>query len=221
MTPLAALSTRDLVEEELVHGALRREALWRLIGLSGLGFGALGCLAAAALALSFDPPPPVLVPFDPATGLALPQAHVAAVSLDERPAVIDAQIYRYVIDRETYNQLDNDLRVRRVLAQSEGAAAASLQAMWTSGHEAYPPARYGPSATLEVEVTAITLIGENRAQIRLTKRLSGPQGTQTGSFTATLMFRFAPAETRDLEAVWQNPFGFAVTQYAIQSDRPE
>ncbi|TCM85492.1 type IV secretion system protein VirB8 [Rhodovulum steppense] len=215
------LSTRELVEEELIHGALRRERLWQMIGIGGAGFGVIGCLAAAAVALMIETPPPVVVPYDPETGMALPNATVAAVSLAERPAIIEAQIYRYILDRESYNQLDNDMRVRRVLAQSTGAAEASMRAMWTSGQESYPPTRYGPSSEMAVEIASITLIGENRAQVRLRKRLSGPQGAQAGMFTATLMFAFRPERTRSIDDVWQNPFGFTVTQYAIRSDRSE
>jgi len=57
--------------------------------------------------------------------------------------------------------------------------------------------------------------------VRLRKRLTSPQGAQDGSFTATLMFAFQPERTRSIDDVWQNPFGFTVTQYAIRSDRPE
>ena len=215
------MHTRELVEEELVYGALRREQLWRMIGLGGAGFGAVGCLAAAAVALMVQTPPPVVVPYDPATGMALPNARVETVFLAERPAVIEAQIYRYIYERETYNQLDNDLRVRRVLTQSSGAAETSMRAIWTSGQETYPPTRYGTSAEMAVEIASITLIGENRAQVRLRKRLTSPQGVQDGSFTATLMFAFQPERTRSIDDVWQNPFGFTVTQYAIRSDRSE
>lgn len=210
-----------IVEEELVYGALRREETWRKIGIGGVVFGVMGCLSAAAVALLIETPPPVVVPFDPATGLALPNAAVKTVTLAERPAVIEAQIYRYITDRETYNQLDNDLRVRRVLAQSKGAAEASMRATWTSGQENYPPTRYGAGAEMAVEIASITLIGEDRAQVRLRKRLTGPQGTQDGAFTATLMFAFHPETPRVLDEVWQNPFGFTVTQYAIRSDRAE
>ena len=196
------MSTRELVEEELVYGALRRERLWRVIGIGGAGFGVVGCLAAAAVALLTETPLPVIVPYDPETGMALPNAMVEAVSLAERPAVIEAQIYRYIFERETYNQLDNDLRVRRVLAQSSGAAEASMRAMWTSGQETYPPTRYGAAAEMAVEIASITLIGDNRAQVRLRKRLTSPQGAQDGSFTATLMFGFQPERTRSIDDVW-------------------
>ena len=189
-----------------------------MISLGGAGFGVLGCLAAAAVALMVETPPPVVVPYDPETGLALPNATVETVSLAERPAIIEAQIYRYILDREAYNQLDNDLRVRRVLAQSTGAAEASMRAMWTSG-QSYPPTRYGPGQ-MAVEIASIT-IGDNRAQVRLRKRLTSPQGAQVGMFTATLMFDFQPEQTRSIDEVWENPFGFTVTQYAIRSDRSE
>jgi len=126
MTADADMTLRDVVEEELVYGALRRERQWQMIGIAGAGFGIFGCLAAAAVALLIDPPMPVVVPYDPESGLALPNATVEAVRLSERPAVIESQIYRYILDRETYNQLDNDLRVNRVLAQSIGAAEASM-----------------------------------------------------------------------------------------------
>ena len=56
----AGMSARELVEEELIHGALRREQLWRMIGLGGAGFGVFGCLAAAAVALMVETPPPVI-----------------------------------------------------------------------------------------------------------------------------------------------------------------
>lgn len=215
------MSIREVVEEELVYGALRRERQWRVIGTAGAGFGVLGCLAAAAVAILVDPPLPVVVPYDPESGLALPNATVQAVRLSERPAVIESQIYRYILDREAYNQLDNDLRVNRVLAQSAGAAEAGMRAMWTSGQESFPPTRYGPSAEMAVEIASITLIGENRAQVRLRKRLTSPQGGQVGLFTATLMFEFRPERARSIDDVWQNPFGFTVTQYAIRSDRSE
>ncbi|QEE36329.1 type IV secretion system protein [Octadecabacter sp. SW4] len=214
-------SEAEIIEEELVYGARRRELMWQKLGLTGMAFGMAGCLAAALVALFDVDPPPMIVPFDSETGMALPNAMVEAVSLTERPAIIEAQVYRYVIDRETYNQLDNDVRVRRVLDQSDSAAAAGLRALWTSGHEAYPPDSYGTDARLEVEVLSITHISANRAQVRLRKRLTSPRGSQNGLFTATLMFEFRPENSRSIDDVWQNPFGFTVTEYAIRSDRLE
>ena len=61
MSGVGVMTARELVEEELVYGALRREQLWRMIGLSGAGFGVFGCLTAAAVALMVETPPPMVV----------------------------------------------------------------------------------------------------------------------------------------------------------------
>jgi type IV secretion system protein VirB8 len=210
----------EVVEEELIYGARRREGVWKAIAAAGMLFGAAGCLSAAAVAVLDVDAPPALVPYDPATGMALPEATVQAVSLAERPAVIQAQVFRYVVDRETYNQLDNDVRVRRVLAASDGTAADTMRALWTSGHESFPPDTYG-QGRIDVEVLSITLITNNRAQVRLRKRLTNRDDVTTGLFTATLLFAFAPEERRSIDEVWGNPLGFVVREYAIVSDRLE
>ena len=211
----------EIVEEELIFGARRRERVWKALAGLGLLFGVAGCLAAAAVAVLDVDAPPALVAYDPNTGMALPEAAVQAVTLNERPAVIQSEIYRYVAARETYNQLDNDLRVRGVLSQSQGPAADTLRALWTSGHDAYPPTAYGSQARIDVEVLSITLISNDRAQVRLRKRLTAPEGVTTGLFTVTLMFAFEPDQRRSIDEVWTNPLGFVVRDYAIVSDRLE
>ena len=210
-----------IIEEELVYGALRRERLWQRLGLLGLIFGILGCLSAAAVAILDVDPPPVVVPYDPETGFALPEASVGATTVTENRAIIEAEVFRYVTDREVYNQLDNEVRIRSVLRRSDGAAQASLRQIWNSANAEYPPSVYGPNARLDVEILSINLIGNNRATVRLRKRLTSIQGVQAGLFTATLLFEFRPEESRSIDQVWTNPFGFTVAEYSIRSDRLE
>ena len=212
---------QEIIEEELVYGARRREQFWQKLGLSGLAFGALGCLAAAAVAILDVDPEPVVVPYNPETGMALPNASVGAVRVTENQAVIESVVFRYVTDRETYNQLDNDLRVRSILERSDRAAEASMRSLWDSANPNYPPTVYGPNSRLDVEILSINRIGSNRAQVRMRKRLTSPQGVQAGLFTATLLFEFRPEERRSIDDVWSNPFGFTVIEYAIRSDRLE
>jgi len=174
-------SEQEIIEEELVYGALRRERLWQRLGLIGLIFGILGCLSAAAVAILDVDPPPVVVPYDPATGFALPEASVGATSVTANQAIIEAEVFRYVTDREIYNQLDNDLRIRSVLRRSDGAAESGLRQIWNSANENYPPTVYGPNARLDVEILSINRIGTNRATVRLRKRLTSLNGVQTCS----------------------------------------
>lgn len=210
-----------IIEEELVYGALRRERLWQRLGLFGLIFGVVGCLSAAAVAILDVDPPPVVVPYDPETGFALPEASVGATTVTENRAIIEAEVFRYVTDREVYNQLDNDVRIRSVLRRSDRAAETSLRQVWNSANADYPPNIYGPNARLDVEILSINRIGTNRATVRIRKRLTSIQGVQAGLFTATLLFEFRPEESRSIDQVWTNPFGFTVVEYAVRSDRLE
>lgn len=212
---------KEIIEEELVYGALRRERLWQKLGLSGLIFGLLGCFGAVMVSILDVDPPPVVVPYDPATGIALPEASVGASSITGNQAVIEAEIFRYVTDREAYNQLDNDVRINGVLQRSDGRAEASVRDQWNSANPQYPPTVYGDNSTLDVEVLSINRIGDNRATVRLRKRLTSIQGVQAGLFTATMLFEFRPEEARTIDQVWTNPFGFTVIEYSIRSDRLE
>ena len=117
--------------------------------------------------------------------------------------------------------LDNDLRVRSVMARSEGAAQTSMRDLWSSGNPDYPERKYGPRARMDVEVLSVTPITNDRAQVRLRKRLKDDDGETQGLFTVTLAFRFETDEARSLDEVWTNPFGFTVYEYAITSDRLE
>ncbi len=212
---------QEHIEEELIYGARRREQLWQKLGLGGMAFGIIGCLSAAAVAVLDVDPEPVVVPFNPETGMALPNAQVETQRITENQAIIESVAFRYVTDRETYNQLDNDVRVRSILERSDGAALASMRSLWDSANPNYPPEVYGDNARLDVEVLSITRIGVNRVQARLRKRLTSNQGVQAGLFTATMLFEFRPEERRSIDDVWSNPFGFTVIEYSIRSDRLE
>ena len=124
---------------------------------------------------------------------------MGASSVTANQAIIEAEVFRYVADREVYNQLDNDLRIRSVLRRSDGAAESGLRQIWNSANENYPPTVYGPNARLDVEILSINRIGTNRATVRLRKRLTSINGTQTGLFTATLLFEFRPGTSSALE----------------------
>ncbi len=212
---------QEHIEEELIYGARRREQLWQKLGLGGMAFGIIGCLSAAAVAVLDVDPEPVVVPFNPETGMALPNAQVETQRVTENQAIIESVAFRYVTDRETYNQLDNDVRVRSILERSDGAALASMRSLWDSANPNYPPEVYGDNARLDVEVLSINRIGVDRAQVRLRKRLTSNQGVQAGLFTATMLFEFRPEERRSIDDVWNNPFGFTVIEYSIRSDRLE
>ncbi len=214
-----AREKKEIIEEELIFGARKREDFWRKLAVTGWAFGIVGCLSAAAVSVFTETPPPALVPFDPTTGMALPMANVGSISLNEQQGVVQSLVYSYVRDREMFNQLDNDLRIASVLRRSTGAARNSLIELWSSENQNYPPTQYGDNARMDVEVVSVTPITNDRAQARVVKRLTTPRGVTEGVFLVTLAYNFQPQEQRSLEALWQNPFGFTVREYVVTAER--
>ncbi|WP_299794187.1 type IV secretion system protein [uncultured Marivita sp.] len=210
---------KNVLEAEIIYGAMQREKIWK-IAFAGMAVtAAVAVFASAAVMVWHKPPAPIVVPFDPTTGMAVPNASVEAVTLDERAAVVQALVYQYVTDRETYNQIDNDLRINRALARTKGTARRGLVELWDSSSERYLPDRYGDRTQVDVVVTGITLLDEDRVQVRMRKRLTNPDGSNTGNFTAVIGYDFEAEEQATLEAVWRNPLGFVVTDYELYQDR--
>lgn len=212
-------AAKELLEEEMIYGARSRESQWRKIAFISMGFGAIGCILAGITAVTVNKPPPVLVPFDPTTGTALPDVKLGNITMQEKDAVLQSLIYNYVQDRETYNQLDNDLRIESVIDRSVGPARASVIALWDSANPNYPPKVYGDNARIDVAVVSISSISNQRAQARITKRLISPDGISEGTFVVTLAYEFEPSDLRDLQDIWSNPFGFKVKDYRVVSER--
>jgi type IV secretion system protein VirB8 len=210
-----------ILDAEVIYGAMQRERLWKF-AFAGMTVAAVVAISSASAVMVWHKPlAPIVIPFDPETGMAVPNASVEAVTLSERTAVVQSLVYQYVIDRETYNQIDNDIRINRALARTEGNARTGLVELWDSGSEKYLPTRYGDRTQVEVVVTGITLLDENRVQLRMRKRLSNPDGATVGNFTAVIGFQFETSEQPTLEAVWRNPLGFLVTNYQLYQDRRE
>lgn len=211
----------SILEEEVIFGALRRERLWQWIGVGSVVTALVAIGTSAVVIMAYRPPAPVVVPFDPATGVAVPNAAVGSLRLDEERAVIEALAFQYVVDRETYNQIDNDIRITRALARTVGTAKAELRGLWDSSREGNWPSRYGARTQISVSITGIALLGGDRVQIRMRKRLTNPDGFTEGGFTAVLKYEFRAGEEKTLEAVWQNPLGFTVSEYALSAERRE
>ena len=162
---------------------------------------------------------PYVVMVDSTTGEAEKIVEVRPVGLGEEEAVRQAELVRYVVDRETYDVADNAERIPDVLSRSADQAEDALRALWTPAAEAYPPNLHGHETLLRVVVLSVTLLDEDTAQVRFRKtREAKGEKPISRDFVATLGFEFRPRVERRLEAVWANPLGFTVTNYRIDAE---
>ena len=162
---------------------------------------------------------PYVVMVDRQTGESELVVSTRPADLAETDAVRQAELVRYVSERETYDTADNRERIPAVLATSQGQAATSLRALWTKEADQYPPAIYGEDSLIKVKVRSVAILNDATAQVRFTRTLEQP-GLQpvVRAFVATVGFAFQPRVERTLEAVWQNPLGFTVTSYRIDAE---
>ncbi|QWK80884.1 type IV secretion system protein [Ochrobactrum sp. BTU1] len=210
-----------ILEYELIFGAVDRERRWRKIAYFASGFGVTGCLLAGIVAVAVDKPAPALVPFDVRTGVALPNVNVGSISITQKDAIIESMIYSYVSDRETYNIFDNDLRIETVKTRSTGLALKSLIGLWDGSSPDYLARQYSDKARIDVAISSIALLSDNRAQVRLRKRLTSTDGMKDNAFLVTLEYELTPSKQASLEAVWKNPFGFVVKNYRVVTQQYE
>ena len=144
---------------------------------------------------------------------------VRPTSLSDQEAVREAELVRYVTNRETYDATDNAERIPLVDAMSQGQAQASLRALWNKGAENYPPDLYGRDTTITVRVRSLTVLDEDTAQVRFVRRLEAPGlDPVERDFVATVGFAVAPRVERTLDQVWRNPLGFTVTGYRVDAE---
>jgi type IV secretion system protein VirB8 len=205
-------------EDEVFFGLQRRAALFGWI--AGLSLAtALCAVGAMVLMLPLKEIRPYVVMVDRQTGESELVVSTRPADLAETDAVRQAELVRYVTERETYDLADNRERIPQVLATSEGQAATSLRALWTKESDQYPPALYGEDSLIRVKVRSVAILNDTTAQVRFTRTLEQP-GLQpvVRAFVATVGFAFQPRVERTLEAVWQNPLGFTVTSYRIDAE---
>ena len=215
-------SAKDIFETDLILGPRRRERIAYIVAGVSIVIGVAGFLGAVSV-LPLKTVETHLVVVDKASGQLDRVAAVQDLTLDESDSIIQAHLVSYVDQRETYDLADSEQRINSVLDRSDGDAARTLRALWTSANEDYPIAVYGPDAKIDVVINSVNQLGEGVAQVRFTKTLRMPRETRTVTrgYVATIAFEFRPETKQRLQEVWGNPLGFVVTSYRVDAETLE
>lgn len=205
-------------EDEVFFQLRSQRNRWMIVALLALAMAVISMGVVLAL-LPLKESKPFVIMVDKTTGAAEKIVQVRPVGLSEQEAVRESELVSYVSDRETYDISDNETRIPDVLSRSHEQARTSLVALWTKGSENYPPVIYSSRSRLVVKVISITLLSEKTAQVRFRKKLETEgENPVERDFVATIGFEFQPKIERNLQAVWDNPLGFVVTNYRIDAE---
>ena len=212
---------RTILESELFLEGKRRERR----GFIALAFGlaiATGSVAALLTVLPLKEMEAFVVMVDKDTGMASRIVEVQPASMNEAEAVRQGLIFNYVMDRETYDENDNENRLLKVFRMSSLLEQDKLRSLWNPGNPYYPPTLYGASGKVAIKVLSISEVGENTATVRFTKTFSQTgEDDRVGKFYATVTYAFQPSTESAVELVWENPLGFVVTDYRITAESLE
>ena len=206
----------ELFGQERFLRAGRDAFYWRIFGMIGILTGFAGVVAVALLVPLKEIRP---VPFgvDPETRLPVPLFASAEQEIDQMRALIWAEAQSYVIDRETYDRIDNKVRLGRIVRRSRGEAETSYRALWDQANPKHPDKIYGADIKVTVRVLAISDIAANVVQVRLKKRLKpNRQPAREATYVAVLeVGRDAEITATSQQELLDNPLGFYVTSYRL------
>ncbi|MDO5757207.1 MAG: type IV secretion system protein [Rhodobacterales bacterium] len=205
--------------ENEVFFSLRRQRNWGwAVGGLGMGIG-LAAVVALLLTIPLKEVRPYVIMVDRATGESEQIVSVRPTTLADQQAVLEAELVRYVTNRETYDPNDNPQRIPLVDGMSQEQAQASLRAIWNSGSREYPPAIYGRDTLITTRVRSVSILDEDTAQVRFVRTLEKPGiNPVSRDFVAVVGYAFNPRTERTLDQVWRNPLGFTVTSYRIDAE---
>ena len=205
-------------EDEVFFSLRKQRNFWAIVAVVSL-LVAVAAVGAVIAIIPLKEVRPYLVMVDRSNGQAQRIVQVEPLLLTEQVAVREAELVRYVSDRETYDISDNQQRIPDVLVRSEEQAANSLRSLWNSNSAEYPPTIYKSSIMVKVTVLSISQLDDNTAQVRFRKALKQEgQNDVERDFVATVSFAFRPKTERNLDTVWKNPLGFVVTNYRIDAE---
>ena len=203
---------------DLVTGPRRSARIAWVVASCALGVAVLLAITIVAL-MPLRRTEVFTVLVDSTSGAAERIYKVQPTGIADEEAVKEALLVAYVSDRESYFRAGIQERLEGVQRRSTEGARQSLQSLWTSGNENYPPNVYGANSEVDVRVLSITFLQPLVAQVRFEKRLMRPNRQPvTQPFVATVGFAFDPRRERSLERVWENPLGFAVSAYRVDAE---
>ena len=202
----------EIWEQDIVMRARRSS---RLAWLVALAFAALALLGLAALALmlplkSFEP---YVVVVDKTTGhIEVKSGLTRPARLNEQEAITQANIVRYIRNREGYDPFAVDESFGLAALLSTGQAARELQALYSAANPDNPVKLYGRLNAVLVDIKSVTFPNASTAIARFSTTRKSETESVTRHWISVLRFRYTDTPVRN---AWRfdNPLGFQVYSY--------
>jgi type IV secretion system protein VirB8 len=204
-------------EEEIITKAKRSS---RLAWLAALILAAIAVLSLIALVImlplkSFEP---YIVEVDRTTGyIEVKSGLTRPASLTEQQAVTQANVVRYIRNREGYDPFAIEEMFGIAALLSTGSAAAELQRMFSSANPDNPAKLYGTQKRVHVDVKSVSFPNTSTAIARFSTDERSDTQSVVRHWISVVRFRYTDTPMRN-EWRFENPLGFQVYDYRREQE---
>jgi type IV secretion system protein VirB8 len=202
----------EIWEADVIRQAKRSSRLAWFVALVFAGLAAFS-LAAVVVMLPLKSFEPYVVIVDKATGhLEVKSGLTRPANLTEQEAITQANVVRYVRNREGYDPFAIEERFAIAALLSTGQAARDLQAEFSSANPANPARIYGKRKHILVDVKSVTFPNSSTAIVRFSTTEKSETDAIVRHWISVVRFRYTDTPARN-EWRFENPLGFQVYSY--------
>jgi type IV secretion system protein VirB8 len=206
----------DVWEQEIIKRAKRsaRVAWFFALILAGLATLSLAAIVLMVPLKSFEP---YVVTVDRTTGYIEVQSGLTRpANLTEQRAVTQANVVRYIRNREGYDPFAIEEYFGTAALLSTDEAARELQALFSAANPQNPAKFYGRLKRVLVEIKSVTFPNASTAIVRFSTTEKSDTESIVRHWISVVRFRYTDTPIRN-EWRFENPLGFQV--YAYRRDQ--
>ena len=192
-------------------GRRRRERLAWMLVVASWSVTLLSVLA-LVLAMPLKEFAPYVITVDRSTGWMEITRGLEPGDLTEDEAITKANIFRYVVARETYDAADVQENFDHVIRASAPAVAENHEDFYSRGNPNNPVNIYGYDGQITVQIKNVSFLNERTASVRFQTTTIERDRETVDHWIAILQFRYVSRPMTYLERL-TNPLGFEVTSY--------
>lgn len=199
-------------EAEIIKRAKRSSRVAWFFALMFAGIAALS-LIAVVLMLPLKSFEPYLVEVDKNTGyIEVKSGLTRPVSLTEQEAVTQANVVRYIRNREGYDPYAIEEKFGIAALLSTGDAARELQALYSAANPQNPAKVYGKLKRVLVDIKSVSFPNSSTAIVRFSTTEKSETEAIDRHWISVVRFRYTDTPIKN-EWRFENPLGFQVISY--------
>lgn len=202
----------DIWEHEILKRARRSSRIAWFFTLVFAAFALLGLLA-VVLMLPLKSFEPYVVEVDKNTGyIEVKSGLTKASTLTGQEAVTQANIVRYIRNREGYDPFAIDEYFGIAALLSTGDAARDLQMLFSAANPQNPAKVYGRLKRVLVDIKSVSFPNDSTAIVRFSTTEKSDTESVDRHWISVVRFRYTQTPLKN-EWRFENPLGFQVYSY--------